>query len=291
MIARAVTVELPHGLFDADGVCHRDAVLRAMTGHEELMLADLGPGEAGEPNPGAVSALLVSVIERLGDYDRIDGELVGALTRGDRAVLVLHLRAGLYGDRMSLVVRCPNPACAALCDVDLRISELLPRPAAPRPHVACDTPSGPAVIHEPTGADDDAVAAVADRGGSREERVALLWSRLVELDGRRLAPDEWPRLPAATRHAIAVALAEGSRAPELTFLARCPTCAAHLELGIDPYAMLARELRLGGDRLFAEVHALAFHYHWSEAEILALPRPRRWRYLELLGRELEGRPL
>jgi hypothetical protein len=290
VIARAVTVELPHGLFDADGVCHRDAVLRAMTGHEELMLADLGPpcGVADEPDPRAVSALLVSAIERLGDYERVDGELVGALTRGDRQALVLHLRAGLYGDRISLVVRCPNPACAALCDVDLQISELLPGPAAPRAHVACDTPSGAAVIHEPTGADDDAVA---ERGGSRAERVALLWSRLVELDGRRLAADEWPRLPVATRHAIAAALADASRAPELTFLARCPTCVAHLELVVEPFALLARELRLGGDRLFAEVHALAFHYHWSEAEILALPRPRRWRYLELLGRELEGRPL
>ena len=149
MTERALTVELPHGLFDADGVCHRDAVLRAMTGHEELMLADLGPGDEPEPRAvqGAVSALLLSVLERLGDYDRIDDELVRALTRGDRQALVLHLRAGLYGDRISLVVRCPNPACAALCDVDLRISELLPGPAAPRPHVACETPSGAAVIH------------------------------------------------------------------------------------------------------------------------------------------------
>jgi hypothetical protein len=44
-------------------------------------------------------------------------------------------------------------------------------------------------------------------------------------------------------------------------------------------------------RLEAEVHCLAFHYHWPEADILALPRPRRWRYLELVRRELEGSPL
>jgi hypothetical protein len=285
---RAVTIELPHGLFDSDGVCHRDAVLRTMTGHDELILADREPGDAGSSDARAISALLVGAIERLGDYDRVDGELVASLTRGDRQALLLYLRAGLYGDRISLVVRCPNPGCAALSDVDLQISELLPAPAAPRPHLSCDTPSGAAVIHEPTGADDDAVATCR---GSRAERVALLWSRLVELDGRRLAADEWPALPVATRHAIALALAEGSRAPELSFLARCPTCAAHLDLVIEPFALLARELRLAGDRLFAEVHALAFHYHWSETEILALPRPRRWRYLELLGRELEGRPL
>jgi hypothetical protein len=253
-----------------------------MTGHEELLLTD------ADVNPRAVSALLTSVVERLGDYDRVDAELVGALTRGDRQALVLHLRAGLYGDRISLVARCPNPACLALSDVDLRVSELLPKPSEPRAHIACDTPSGAAVIHEPTGADDDAAEA---HGGSRAERAAVLWSRIVELGGARVAAADWPALPAATRHALAAALADGARVPELVFLARCPTCVAHLELVIDPFALLARELRLGGDRLFAEVHALAFHYHWPESEILALPRPRRWRYLELLGRELEGRPL
>lgn len=282
MLARAHTVELPHGLFDADGVCHREVALRALTGHEELMLAH------AENGARAVSDLLVSVIERIGDYERIDRELVAALTRGDRQTIVLHLRAGLYGDRLSLVVRCANPACAALSDVDLRISELLPAPATPRPHITCETASGIVNVHEPTGADDEAVAAHA---GARADRVALLWSRLVEIDGKRVTPAEWASLPAPTRHALALALADDMRTPELAFIAPCPTCRAHIELVLDPFALLARELRIGGDRLFAEVHSIAFHYHWPESEILSLPRTRRWRYLELLARELEGRPI
>ncbi len=35
-----------------------------------------------------------------------------------------------------------------------------------------------------------------------------------------------------------------------------------------------------------EVHVLALHYHWSEADILALPSPKRQRYLALLARHL-----
>jgi hypothetical protein len=268
-------------LFDADGVCHRDAVLRALTGHEELLLADA-------EGRRAITELLATVVERVGGFDRVDTSLVANLTRGDRQTLVLHLRASLYGDRISLVARCPSPSCAALADVDLKISELLPGGGEPRPSLACTTPSGAATIHEPTGADDEAVAR---HDGDRRERAAYLWSRLVTLEGRRLAPEEWSALPAETRHAIALALADGSRVPELTFLARCPTCRAHIELVIDPFAMLARELRLGGDRLLAEVHSLAFHYHWPESEILGLPRTRRWRYLELLARELDGRPV
>lgn len=275
-------MELPHGLFDEGGACHRQAVLRPLTGHEELRLAD------AEADPAALSDLLASLLARVGGYERVDGALAGALTRGDRQALVLHLRAGLYGDRLSLVVRCPNPGCQALSDVDLRIPEIIPAPATPRPWVECETPDGRAQVREPTGADDEAVAR---RGGSRAERAAFLWSRLVVLDRQALVEGDWPALGAATRHAIAMALAEDTRAPELAFLARCPGCRALVEIVIDPFGLLSRELRVGADRLLAEVHSLAFHYHWPEGEILALPRPRRWRYLELLARELEGRPL
>lgn len=43
----------------------------------------------------------------------------------------------------------------------------------------------------------------------------------------------------------------------------------------------------GVDQLFEEVHHLAYHYHWAEQEILAMPRPRRRRYLALLAAKLE----
>jgi hypothetical protein len=285
MRAQAHTVDLPHGLFDEDGVCHRTAVLRPVTGREEMLLAEAEAGAA----PRALSELLAGVIDQLGEYDAVDLELAAALTRGDRQFLALHLRAALYGDRIPLIVRCASPACRELSDVDVRISEIAPEGTLPpRPAIECETPDGRAQVREPTGADDDAVGA---RGGTRGERVAHLWSRLVVLGGQPLTPGDWSGLPAATRHTIALALADGTRAPELVFLARCPSCAAGLEIVLDPFALLARELRLGGDRLLGEIHALAYHYHWPESEILALPRTRRWRYLQLIGRELEGRPL
>lgn len=280
-----IAVTLPHGLYDEDGTCHRHAALRPLTGGEELLLA---AGE-GAPSAQASSALLASCLARLGGFERVDAGLTAALTRGDRHHLALHLRGQMYGDRISLVVRCPSPGCAALADVDARISSLAPERPEPAPeHLVVDTPAGRATVREPTGEDD---AALEKASVSRAERAAILWSRLVELDGRALSPSDWTALPAAARHAVALALAEGTSAPDLGLIARCPTCAAWLELELDPFALLARELRGGAERIEAEVHCLAFHYHWSEAEILALPRARRWRYLELLRRELEGRPL
>ena len=46
----------------------------------------------------------------------------------------------------------------------------------------------------------------------------------------------------------------------------------------------------GLDRLIQEVHVLALYYHWSESDILRLPRPKRQRYLALLERWLSREP-
>ena len=43
------------------------------------------------------------------------------------------------------------------------------------------------------------------------------------------------------------------------------------------------------DTLYRDVHHLALHYHWSEGEILAMPRSKRLRYLSLLAGRLESR--
>ncbi len=40
-------------------------------------------------------------------------------------------------------------------------------------------------------------------------------------------------------------------------------------------------------QLYSEVHFLAFHYHWSEKEILSMSRDRRKMYVELLKDEIE----
>lgn len=284
MIADSALIRLPRGLYDDAGVCHREVALRPLTGREELALAQTGADAA------AASALFSACVERIGGYDEVRPEHAAALTRGDRQHLALHLRARMFGDRISLVVPCPNPACRELSDIDLSVTSLLQGPERVPEVIALDTPDGPARLREPTGADDQLVA---DAPGDRRERAALLWSRLVlDLGGRGpLSADGWRALAPATRGALALALAEQGGALDLAVLATCPSCRALLELELDPLDLLVRELSAGVDRLLAEVHAIAWHYHWPEPAILALPRGRRWRYLELIARQVEGRPL
>ena len=47
------------------------------------------------------------------------------------------------------------------------------------------------------------------------------------------------------------------------------------------------ELRTYLELLFRETHYLAFHYHWSEQEILAMPKIKRRKYIEILADEIQ----
>ena len=55
----------------------------------------------------------------------------------------------------------------------------------------------------------------------------------------------------------------------------------------DPQEFFFGELRTSRDLLDREVHYLAYHYHWSEQEIMAMPRDKRRRYIVVLADELE----
>lgn len=277
----ALTVTLPRGLFDSEGGRHRDAVLTPVTGHVEAGLA-----EARELDPASVSRLLAGAIARIGGYEPILPAHAAALSRGDRELVLLHLRRALFGDRLALVVACPNPGCRQEADLALTIAQLCP--AADRAAdetFAVDTPAGTATLREPTGGDDDAV-----HGLDRDTASAALWSRLVvDLAGHGpITAAQWTELDLPTRHALALALADAHSGPTLAFVAPCPSCRAWMEIELDPAVLLAAELGVAGDRLFAEVHTLAYFYHWSEHEILSLPRQRRWRYLELVHRQVAG---
>ncbi|MES2639551.1 MAG: hypothetical protein V4850_08695 [Myxococcota bacterium] len=271
------TVIVPHGVVDAAGKVHREVELSTLTGHHELLLAET----ASAAGPVAESRLCALVIGRIGDFEDVDLGLVRLLARGDRHRLLLTVLQGLVGDQLALVARCDNPTCRALSDLDLSISELL---GAPREAVGVevDTPAGRIRVREPLGVDDELAAAGEP-----------IWPRLVEdLAGEGPpSPERWLALDAGVRQQVALAFAEQSSALDLGIIGRCPECRARFDLWLDPIQLLRQATRAGVGRLFAEVHTLAWHYHWPEDHILALPRERRWHYLELVRRQLEGRPL
>jgi hypothetical protein len=65
----------------------------------------------------------------------------------------------------------------------------------------------------------------------------------------------------------------------------CPECGNGFSSPFDVTAFFLHEMRVNDRQLLREFHSLAFHYHWSEAEILSLDRRRRRTYLTFLNDE------
>lgn len=278
----ALDVALARGLVDSSGARHRRARLHAPSGTVELDLAQRDGAPARGVDRLQADELLAECVERIGGFRAVSEEHVAALSRGDRNRLALAARASLLGDAVVLVVRCPVDDCAGLADLTLSTTDLLGEPGPAQPlALDVDTPAGVFSVRPPTGV-DEAVSGADDDS---------LWGLLVSGEGDLLGAPGWRALDATSQQLIAAALAGLDACADLALVTACPHCGAWIEVELDPFELLVRSLASGEQRLLAEVHCLAFHYGWSQAEILALARPRRLAYLELIASQIEGRPL
>jgi len=261
-----IHIRLDRGITDANGTVHRHVRFRQVDGRTEDMLG----GQTGVSVMRLrADNLLASQIRSLGGYAEVGADLVAALSRSDRNRIALELRRALFGDALSLSTTCENPACGAEVDIDLTIDELM----------------------SDVGSEVGETLAVPLSDGILELRPVIgrddpdspdIWPRLAG-DAAR-----WHALPVEEKHQTAMALERADKGPDLSIPVTCPGCRLPIELEIDPLDFLARELAVGARRLVAEIHCLAFHYGWSEADILALPRRRRWEYLSLITAQLTG---
>jgi hypothetical protein len=295
MSATLSPVELPGGVLGPTGACHRTVWVRELTGRDEEVLADRGYATGA----AQVTDLLAQAVVRVDGLDApVDRALVADMLVGDRDYLVLRLRQLASGDAVHQVVRCPEPACARKVDVEFLISELpvrrldalAPRYVVPlsRPALAGDARSAECVLRLPTGRDHEAVGKLGDANPARANTV--LFGRLIERLGHA-APvgEETVRdLPLAVRQELADWLRANAPGPDLRVEVECPHCGGSIAYAFDLASFFFSEWGVRLETLYRQVHHLAFHYHWSERAILALPRAKRERYLALLLESLDG---
>ena len=137
----------------------------------------------------------------------------------------------------------------------------------------------------PNGGDQESVASLATRNA---DAAALEVLRRCVIEVTDHAGRATADIPAGVGRQLPRLMAELDPQAELLLDATCPECGAAFTAPFDAGQFLEREMGLASDELFTEVHVLALHYHWAEAEILAMPRPRRHRYLDLLAESLAG---
>jgi len=269
-------MQLPGGIL-CDGVRRRDFAFRSLTGEVELALAEAA--EEGSPISVRVTRALAAALEHVGGESPLPAT-VAALSVGDRQFLMARLAVGFGLGKNWFTARCSQ--CGERFDFSVDYRNLPVKEAVEGyPFAEVETSLGRCNFRVPTGADQEILAGLDDDGVATQ---FLLDCCLIGLschgvgDGPphldmtgAFSPDDVARIEAALEEA----------APEVavSVQAACPACGTPHEIDVDPYRILSH--RLGGG-LIREIHILASIYHWSEAEILALPLQRRRRYLDLI---------
>jgi hypothetical protein len=286
---------LPGGYWDASGVLHREAELTPLTGRDEELLADKTTSAAV-----LVTALLTRCVQRIGTIAPVNEDVARALLVGDRQFLLMKLRQLTFGDRVDATVRCPWPDCGEPVDVDFKISEVPIKENGVYAAVQEIELSPMAVTASGLDIESARVRYRLPNGGDQEllmpllsvneaEATTQLLSRcLLGLDrDQPLSPERVRNLSPAARDEIERHMEGVAPGVDLTLEAQCPHCGRAFPLPFDVQDFIFGDARVSHDLLYREIHYLAYHYHWSEHEILDMERDKRRRYIEILADEME----
>jgi hypothetical protein len=189
---------------------------------------------------------------------------LAALPVHRRDALLLNSRVAAFGKTLDGVAICQ--ACGCRIEVAFELPDVSGVVFADQGEVVTDR--GGVTFRVPDSRD----LAAAARTGDSAVGAELLLDR-CRLDG--------PANPAANR-AVDEELARLCDATSLELKLTCPECADAFVAPVDIGRFFWKELSVYAERLIDDVHVLAAHYGWAEADILAMSERRRRRYLERL---------
>ena len=236
---------------------------------------DLDLNLSDDDRPGLVTRLLASC---LAGFDTLpDAEsILWDWTIEERLQGLLAIARATRAEPPPVETRCSASECRAPMRIDLDLSAFATSPG--RTPIVCDMAAGERVVARlPRGLDLRHWRDAAEDTGS-------LATRLIEsIDGR--VPEPGWRLPQTWLGRLAASLAERDPLTVLQLSAACPDCGRVNLIDFDLEGWILRLLAEEQSRLLDDVHGLASTYHWSEAEICALPPWRRRAYLARVGRE------
>lgn len=291
---RELVSTLPGGYWDTSGQLHQEFELAVLTGREEEFLAQTRQRETAS----LVTTVLSRCVLRIGDVSPVSEYVTRQLLVADRHYLLLKLRQATFGDLVRANLICPWPDCGQRASIAFTIDEVPVTPAAERRPAYTMLLSPDAVGEDrealravtfrlPNGADQEAVSPLL----SENEALALtvLLARCIQGIGPFSPPTE-AQLATLSPLARAEIEAEMERlAPkiDLTMETNCPECGRTFVAPFDLQRFFFGELRTDNDLLYREVHYLAYHYHWSEREIMEMTRDKRRKYIEVLAGEIE----
>lgn len=180
---------------------------------------------------------------------------------------LLTLRTLGMGSRVTAEVVCP--ACQEKSEVSFDLSDLPRGPAA----APGDLDGVPLRLLRRS----DLLA--VDASGPGQNRIIELLSRAADRDqGWATEILDGPQAASAV-----AALERAVAGLDLKLQTKCPDCESAVLAPFDVAAFVHAEFKTRAQQVLRDVHTIASKYHWTEAEILALPQERRDAYLRMIA--------
>ena len=275
-------VTLPRGLW-VEGTRARAATLRELNGADHVFLLE----KCGEMLPAQrVTEMLARCVVGFGGH-QVTRDTIRSLTVGDREALLLHLRRLSFGNQLQCVLVCPAPECGEQLDVELNVNDLLvPVEDAPQSQAEfglLEDAGCPVRFRLLTGGDQEAAARVA----VSDVEAAGDWLLQTSIQSAN-SPEDLSGMELTDRLGAQVAERMKQLDPqaEITLNVTCSICSHTFAVLFDAASYLFKELEADMRTLYREVHLLAYHYHWSLADILGLSGQVRRRFLGMISDEV-----
>lgn len=293
---RYSTCTLPAGYVDIHGFFHRDVELTSLSGRDEEFLASI----EGKETASKVTALLSRCIHRIGTISPVSEEVARSLLVADRQYLLIKLREATFGSTVQATISCPWPDCGKKVDMDFSLQHIPVKESPQKAAFYTYTLSREAAFigdnqepyHEvtfrlPNGGDQEAVSCFVYKNEAKA--LTMLLVRCIQSIGPVNNPgyETVVRLSPFARMEIENMMEQCAPFVDLTIAAQCPECGREFVVPFDIHDFFFGQMRISLDLLYREVHYLAYHYHWSEKEIMEMPRHRRRNYISVLADEIE----
>lgn len=275
------SIELPGGAWDSEFQVSRQFRFAELNGQLEMLLAE----SLSEMSDAAsqVSFVLEQVL--LDAHDRaVDRQIIhNGMSIADRQFLMRALAKTLGLTQYWYSVECQF--CQTRFDFNLDPEQLPVKTAnIEYPLAQLETSIGLLQIRVPTAADQVFISHLNDQRDLSETETIQQAQRVSREFSKRLVQTERDVSRFTDDDIVLIEKKAEEMSPELTQVVQgeCVECHEVNNVFIDPYACLPH---LAQSSLPLEIHQIARAYHWSEQEILLLPKKRRQHYLKLITQD------
>lgn len=213
-------------------------------------------------------------------HDGLADDAVSRWAVRDRTAALLRVARATFGDTLVREVPCVDPGCRQAIELALPIAPLVAVDEGETRFTWRSADDRTLLVRLPTG-DDQRAWQRAGEDPEVERRIAS--SLVVAVDGAP-RPADW-QLPPAWLAPLADELSRRDPLTDFRVDVACPWCGAPNAHALDLERVVLDNLAAEQRRAVRDVHELARHYHWDEADILAMPPSRRAAYLARIREE------